>query len=117
MNCDNCKYFSWYYDHCLKWDCEVDARAVHNCFEEMERPVLKTMVGEVSLLKGNYRMENKERIVAELYNYFDSVYCNSCRHVDNEDICDYCDRKSQSWGISREACEKLAERIMNCEVR
>lgn len=36
MKCDNCKYYEWYYDHCLKWDCEVDARACHGCFEPME---------------------------------------------------------------------------------
>ena len=33
MNCDNCEYYDWYYDHCRKFDCEVDAREVHNCFE------------------------------------------------------------------------------------
>ena len=36
MKCDNCKYYEWYYDKCLKWDCEVDARSVQNCFEPME---------------------------------------------------------------------------------
>lgn len=34
MNCDNCKHYNWYYDRCNKWECEVDARAVHNCFEQ-----------------------------------------------------------------------------------
>lgn len=33
MNCDHCKYYRWYYDRCERWDCEVDAREVHNCFE------------------------------------------------------------------------------------
>ena len=33
MNCDNCKHYCWYYDKCGKWDCEVDAREVHQCFE------------------------------------------------------------------------------------
>lgn len=37
MKCDNCKYYEWYYDHCLKWDCVVDARACHGwCFEPMK---------------------------------------------------------------------------------
>ncbi len=33
MNCDNCKWYNWYYDHCSKWDCEVDAREIHSCFD------------------------------------------------------------------------------------
>lgn len=33
MNCDNCKHYCWYYDKCLKWNCEVDAKEIHNCFE------------------------------------------------------------------------------------
>ena len=36
MKCDNCKYYEWYYDKFLKWDCEVDARACHGCFEPIE---------------------------------------------------------------------------------
>lgn len=33
MNCDKCKFYNWYYDWCEKWQCEVDGRAVHDCFE------------------------------------------------------------------------------------
>ena len=36
MKCDNCKHYHWYYDRCDKWDCEVDAREVHDCFEPIE---------------------------------------------------------------------------------
>lgn len=36
MNCDNCRWYNWYYDYCAKWDCEVDAREVHDCYEAME---------------------------------------------------------------------------------
>ena len=32
MNCDNCKHYHWYYDWCDKWNCEIDVRSVHNCF-------------------------------------------------------------------------------------
>lgn len=32
--CDNCLHYHWYYDYCDKYDCEVDARAVYDCFEE-----------------------------------------------------------------------------------
>lgn len=43
MNCDDCKHYEWYYDRCRKWDCEVDAREVHNCFERRETPVRDAM--------------------------------------------------------------------------
>lgn len=33
MNCDKCKYYSWYYDYCEKWKCEIDSRSVYDCFE------------------------------------------------------------------------------------
>lgn len=36
MNCDNCKHYCWYYDKCSKWNCKVDAREVHQCFESTE---------------------------------------------------------------------------------
>lgn len=56
MNCDECKYYSWYYDKCTKWDCEVDAREVHNCFEQRETPVRDAMVNGVKQhLKGNLK--------------------------------------------------------------
>jgi hypothetical protein len=32
--CDNCIHYHWYYDYCDKYDCEVDAREVHDCFAE-----------------------------------------------------------------------------------
>lgn len=31
--CDSCTHYHWYYDYCDKWDCEVDSRAVNDCFE------------------------------------------------------------------------------------
>lgn len=45
MNCDNCKYYKWYHYLCNKWDCEVEPREVHNCFEPMETPILNAMLG------------------------------------------------------------------------
>jgi len=33
INCDYCKYYEWYYDHCRRWNCEIDAREVHSCFK------------------------------------------------------------------------------------
>ena len=44
MNCDNCKYYEWYYDHCRKWDCEIDAREVHNCYEPYGTPIRDNMI-------------------------------------------------------------------------
>ena len=32
--CDNCLHYHWYYDYCDKYNCEVDAREVHDCFAE-----------------------------------------------------------------------------------
>ncbi len=52
MNCDSCKHYRWYYDHCNKWDCEVDAREIHNCFETRDTPIRDTMVGDEKALSG-----------------------------------------------------------------
>lgn len=51
MNCDNCRFYRWYYDRCEKWNCEVDAREVHNCFEQRETPVRDAMAnsGQITL--------------------------------------------------------------------
>lgn len=43
--CDECKYYCWYYDHCEKWDCKVDEKSTHNCFEKRDTPVLNIMIG------------------------------------------------------------------------
>ena len=46
MSCNDCKYYNWYYDICSKWNCEVDAREVHNqCFQWMDTPLRDIMVG------------------------------------------------------------------------
>lgn len=45
MRCDDCRYYHWYYDWCDKWQCEVDARSIHNCFESYETPIRDAMVG------------------------------------------------------------------------
>lgn len=44
MNCDNCKYYEWYYGYCRKWKCKVDTREVHNCFEQYDEPIKNNMV-------------------------------------------------------------------------
>lgn len=50
MNCDKCKHYNWYYDKCTKWDCQVDFREVHNCYEPMETPIRDIMVGTNRIL-------------------------------------------------------------------
>lgn len=44
MNCDDCKYYHWYSDHCDKYDCTVDARSVCNGFEPHEGTIRAAMV-------------------------------------------------------------------------
>ena len=44
MRCDDCRYYRWYYDWCDKWQCEVDARSIHNCFEKYATPIRDEMV-------------------------------------------------------------------------
>ena len=46
MSCDDCKHYHWYYDWCDKWQCEVDARCIHNCFEKCATPLRDEMVGK-----------------------------------------------------------------------
>lgn len=42
--CDECKFYKWYYDYCEKWQCKIDPREVHNCFEKYDTPILDMMV-------------------------------------------------------------------------
>lgn len=44
MDCYDCKYYEWYYNRCRKWDCEVDVREVHNCFEAYDTLIRNNMV-------------------------------------------------------------------------
>ena len=39
INCDHCKHYNWYYDFCDKWNCEVDAKAVYDCFERNNKEI------------------------------------------------------------------------------
>lgn len=45
-NCNRCKNYDWYNDKCRKWDCNVDFRAVHNCFELHDAFVRDFMAGK-----------------------------------------------------------------------
>jgi len=35
--CDNCIYYSWYYDYCKLWNVEIDARSICNNFIRSEK--------------------------------------------------------------------------------
>lgn len=43
MNCDECKWYNWYYDYCRKWKSKIDPREVHNCYEKRDTPVSDAM--------------------------------------------------------------------------
>ena len=53
MDCDHCKYYSWYFDRCGKWDCKVDNREIHNCYEGRELHVIR------DIMVGTSKMDNK----------------------------------------------------------
>ena len=52
MKCDECKHYSWYYEKCHKWNCRIDEREIHNCFEPRETQIRDKMV--------NFKKEHKE---------------------------------------------------------
>lgn len=45
MNCDNCKYYNWYYDYCNKWKCKVDEREVYSCYEHRKENDKRLIIG------------------------------------------------------------------------
>jgi len=40
------------------------------------------------------------------------VYCNNCKENKSEGDCDDCNRKAMGWGISSEAAEIIARKIL-----
>ena len=42
---------------------------------------------------------------------FDSVYCDTCKNVGDEDRCDYCHRRAMNWSISDEAVQRIITTI------
>lgn len=51
-----------------------------------------------------------DRVAELLMSALESVYCNTCKNDDSSE-CDYCHRKSMSWGLSEKAAYKIAEEI------
>ena len=61
MNCDKCSHYCWYYDRCEKWDCEVDGREVHDCFEPIptEQDQAKTPNKSPNCIGGGKKQGNQ----------------------------------------------------------
>lgn len=60
--------------------------------------------------------KNKKTISNLIYETFDSIYCDNCRHDNVGGVyyyCDDCHRKAMNWSVARSACDDLAERIIN----
>lgn len=62
MNCDECKHYYWYYDRCEKWKCKVNAREVHNCFEQRDTPILNIMVNSQNNIQDETNRNNRKII-------------------------------------------------------
>lgn len=53
----------------------------------------------------------KEKLSKYLYDWFSSVYCDSCEHrVDY--TCDDCHRKYMYWSLSKGCADDLADEIL-----
>lgn len=57
-------------------------------------------------------MKTKEEIVEFLFEHFSSVYCNNCEYNDSEYNCDYCNRKSMGWALSKNDAERIANWVL-----
>lgn len=55
--------------------------------------------------------EVKAKLEEFLKTKFDSVYCDTCENVGNEDRCDYCHRRSMNWSISNETVQRIINEI------
>ena len=51
-----------------------------------------------------------------IYEELNEAYCYNCRGSESdeydEDRCDYCNRKEQSWAISKGEAEYIAKKIL-----
>ena len=56
----------------------------------------------------------KDKIIELLFNCLGYIYCHNCRFEDADD-CDDCHRKSMGWQISKNCCEKIADKILEME--
>lgn len=56
---------------------------------------------------------NKEEIIKILNSHVGCAYCHNCQNKDNDNICDYCNRKSFNWELSENTAENIANEIIN----
>ncbi len=54
----------------------------------------------------------KEKIKDILKNELSYIYCHNCKNNGNDNVCDYCHRKSMSWEISDSCADKIADKIL-----
>lgn len=57
-------------------------------------------------------MKTKEEIVEFLFENFGSVYCDNCEHNITGYNCDYCNRKSMGWALSKNEAKRIANWIL-----
>ncbi len=61
-------------------------------------------------------MKTKEEIVRILVDELCYAYCDNCGNYECNDVednpCEFCHRKYQSWKISEETAEKIADKIL-----
>ena len=59
---------------------------------------------------------DKDKIVNIIYDYLYYMYCDNCRYdseiTDDEYHCEECYRKMNRWGISKDTCERIADKIL-----
>ena len=57
-------------------------------------------------------MKTKEEITRILVDALSYAYCDNCGNSDDEEVCEYCDRKGQNWRLGEHAAEKIADKIL-----
>ena len=60
-------------------------------------------------------MKTRDEIVRILVDELCYAYCDNCGNYGNDEEdnpCEFCHRKYQSWKISKEAAEKIVDKIV-----
>ena len=110
--CDNCKHYHWYYDHCERWDCEMDGRSIHDCFVPYTSNIVAEsdyFIGDIIVIDGKlYRavsnipsgsdMIKDQNIVQMMIDKSDTIQneslygnCKNCgAPISRSGKCEYC---------------------------
>ena len=59
----------------------------------------------------------RRKITEYLTSEFSDVYCESCKHRNDEDYCENCHCKSMGWGLSQDAAEEVTDKIIRIILR